>query len=89
MTKSIIETIYNAERTFYAEAVTTEEYRRAKKEFCESYEKLFNTLDERQKSALEKLFNLRCNVESAGQIKKFKDGFITGFKLAQEVFCDN
>lgn len=89
MTKSIIETIYNAERTFYAEAVTTEEYRRAKKEFCESYEKFFNALDEKQKSALEKLFNLRCNVESAGQIKKFKDGFITGFKLAQEVFCDN
>ena len=42
MNKSIIESIYNADELFYEQNIDTQEFFQAKKEFCESYEKLLS-----------------------------------------------
>lgn len=89
MNKSIIESIYNADELFYEQNINTQEFFQAKKEFCESYEKLLSLLKGKQKELLDDVFCLHENMQTAGYVKKFKDGFILGFKLAEEIFNGN
>lgn len=89
MSKSIIENIYNADEFFYNDVINTQEFLQAKKEFCESYENLLKLLKGKQKEMLDDVFYLHENMQTAGYIKKFKDGFTLGFKLAAEIFSEN
>lgn len=86
MNKSIIESIYNEEVLFYDKKADTEDFLKAKKEFCDSYEKLLSLLKGRQKEMLDNVFYLHENLNCAVNAAKFKDGFLLGFKLAEEIF---
>ena len=83
--KSIIESIYNCERTYFDEKIDTEEYNEADENFCAAAGKIFSTLTEEQQNLFREVETCYGLMESAGNSKKFKDGFILGFKLAEEL----
>ena len=65
MNKSIIESIYNADELFYEQNIDTQEFFQAKKEFCESYEKLLSLLKGKQKELLDDVFCLHATLKNS------------------------
>lgn len=82
--KSVLEELYYAGEGICEIKGASEEYKKINNEFCDMFDSLLESLNDKQKEMLHKLYKMSGALESEAAITSFK----AGFKLCMRLVFD-
>lgn len=73
--ESVLEELYYASEGLVERIGVSEEYKKINNEFCDMFDSLLESLNDKQKEMLHKLYELSGGLESEIARSRFKEGF--------------